>query len=134
CTLGSGEAGVCRGIECVSPGCGNGAPDAGEECDDGNDTEGDGCDGDCTLRCSIDADCADSDVCNGTETCEVATHACLPGESLVCTDTDDCTADTCDSTAGCQFPLIDADGDGHAPEGLGPCGDDCDEGDAAVFA
>jgi cysteine-rich repeat protein len=29
--------------------CGNGLPDPGEQCDDGNDVEGDGCDTDCTL-------------------------------------------------------------------------------------
>ena len=34
----------------VSPVCGNGVPEAGEECDDGNNDDGDGCSADCLLE------------------------------------------------------------------------------------
>ncbi|MEQ9502633.1 MAG: DVUA0089 family protein [Deltaproteobacteria bacterium] len=34
-------------IQTFGPGCGNGAVDAGEQCDDGNTTPGDGCDASC---------------------------------------------------------------------------------------
>ena len=34
--------------------CGNGIVDAGEQCDDGNPIEGDGCDSNCTIiRCGL---------------------------------------------------------------------------------
>jgi cysteine-rich repeat protein len=33
---------------CVETECGNGRPEPGEDCDDGNDGDGDGCDADCT--------------------------------------------------------------------------------------
>jgi cysteine-rich repeat protein len=31
--------------------CGNGSVEGGEDCDDGNDVDGDGCDSDCTWSC-----------------------------------------------------------------------------------
>ena len=43
----------------VGPICGNGSVDSGEQCDDGNTVNGDGCQSDCTLLC-IDTD-------NGTD-------------------------------------------------------------------
>ncbi|HET9063040.1 MAG TPA: PQQ-dependent sugar dehydrogenase [Candidatus Binatia bacterium] len=43
---------------CVCPGtCGNGVAEVGEECDDGNNTNGDGCRDDCTLE-NLSAVCA----------------------------------------------------------------------------
>lgn len=39
---------LCSGGTCVPRGCGNGVPEPGEECDDGNFTGGDGCEPDCT--------------------------------------------------------------------------------------
>ena len=42
---------VCDACEndCTLPVCGNGIKDVGEECDDGNDVDGDGCESDCTV-------------------------------------------------------------------------------------
>ncbi len=40
---------VCIDGTCQSPSCGDGYPDAREECDDGNDTPSDGCEADCTI-------------------------------------------------------------------------------------
>ncbi|MEI8256785.1 MAG: hypothetical protein WCJ30_14010, partial [Deltaproteobacteria bacterium] len=34
---------ACFHARCITPGCGNGAREAGEQCDDGNRTPGDGC-------------------------------------------------------------------------------------------
>ena len=133
CTQEDGSDGVCRTGECVAAGCGNGILDDGEECDDGNETERDGCDGDCTFSCNEDVDCVDETVCNGSETCDVATHACIDGEPLDCSDGDACTEDACDPTDGCSNPLADADGDGQPAESLGACGTDCDDTDAEVF-
>ncbi|HEY4188191.1 MAG TPA: DUF4215 domain-containing protein, partial [Polyangia bacterium] len=41
--------GACVEGACVSPGCGDKVVGAGEECDDGNATPGDGCEADCKL-------------------------------------------------------------------------------------
>ena len=136
CTMAAGGGGVCRGADCVTSGCGNGVPDSGEDCDDGNDVEGDGCDNDCSFSCTEDSQCTDGDICNGGETCDTTTsHACLAGtDGLDCVDGDDCTMDLCDPVDGCSNPLIDEDGDGHAPDSLGSCGDDCDDGDVTTYS
>lgn len=127
CTQPEGDPGVCRDSACVPAGCGNGLMDGGEECDDGNMVDGDGCDGDCTFSCSVDTDCDDASVCTGTETCDVATHACVAGEMLACNDGSPCTSDECDAVMGCVHPLIDEDMDGYASTDLGACGDDCND-------
>lgn len=132
CTQTGGEAGVCRTGTCVSAGCGNGVPDGAEQCDDGNEVDGDGCDIDCTFSCEEDLDCADGDVCDGDETCDTTTHTCTAGVALDCSDADECTNDVCDPIDGCSNPLIDMDGDGHAPDSFA-CGDDCDDADATAF-
>ena len=125
CAFGSITDGICLGAACVMAGCGNTFVEAGEDCDDGNAVDGDGCDTDCTYSCEIEADCLDTNLCNGTESCNVTTHTCQAGTALVCNDGDACTADTCDAARGCQASLIDMDGDGHAPLALGACGSDC---------
>jgi cysteine-rich repeat protein len=68
---------VCLGGVCSTP-CVDGDP-TGEECDDNNLIAGDGCDNDCTFSClSTDTarDCAPTDVCQGTSTCNDNTHIC----------------------------------------------------------
>lgn len=128
CPDAQSAAGVCRSSECVAPGCGNGVPDGAEECDDGNDSDADGCDSDCTFSCTVNADCDDGNVCNGMETCVVATHRCAAGTPMVCVaDNNACTNDLCDASMGCIHPLIDTDGDGFAPNTLGACGLDCND-------
>ncbi|MCA9605704.1 MAG: hypothetical protein KC619_08925 [Myxococcales bacterium] len=130
--------GVCvttpTGPTCVGAGCGNGVLDGSEQCDDMNDVAADGCEADCTFSCEADADCDDGMFCSGVETCDTTTHVCQPGTSPDCSDGDDCTDDVCDElTATCLNPLIDMDMDGHAPDTLGACGDDCDDTRADVF-
>ena len=135
CALEGGGVGACRGADCVNAGCGNGVPDGGEDCDDGNDVAGDGCENDCVFSCTEDSNCADGDTCNGNETCDLGTHACVAGtDGLDCVDGNDCTMDLCHPVDGCSNPLVDADGDGHAPTTIGACGDDCDDDDATTFA
>jgi cysteine-rich repeat protein len=134
CTTVGGIAGECNAsVVCGPAGCGNGMPGAGEECDDGNDEDGDGCDNDCTFSCETAAECDDVSVCTGTESCDTTSHTCVAGTPLVCTDGNACTADECDATAGCEHPLIDADGDGQAASTLGGCGTDCDDTNAARY-
>ncbi len=63
--------------------CGNGIveEEEGEQCDDGNFTEWDGCDTLCAYSCSDVPDCDDLDVCNGQEACDADTHTCAFGEA-----------------------------------------------------
>lgn len=51
--------------------------------------------------CSSNADCDDTLLCNGSETC--VDQACLPGTPLVCDDADECTTDSCDDATGCVY-------------------------------
>ncbi|WP_236516021.1 MopE-related protein [Sandaracinus amylolyticus] len=146
--------GQCRAGVCVSRGCGNGVLGEGEECDDGNSEDGDGCDTDCTYSCENDAECQNETVCDGTETCEVATHTCSAGDALDCADAEnftngrgdwgpDCTVDTCDPLMGCVHTLRDADADGYPPSAyvldgtsyscLGTAANDCNDVDETVY-
>jgi hypothetical protein len=45
--------------------------------------------------------CNDGNACNGVETCDPGT-GCLAGTPPDCNDDDECTADTCEPTLGCQ--------------------------------
>jgi cysteine-rich repeat protein len=51
--------------------CGNGSLDAGEQCDDGNGSDGD-C---CTAECQVPATCDDADACTGNDQCTNGTCA-----------------------------------------------------------
>jgi cysteine-rich repeat protein len=79
--------------------CGNGMVESGEECDDGNNANGDCCSASCLYEAS-GSSCADATVCNGDETCDGA-GACQSGVALACDDSDPCTADSCDDVGGC---------------------------------
>ncbi|MAG27356.1 hypothetical protein CMI47_17625 [Candidatus Pacearchaeota archaeon] len=41
---------MCLNAQCIQPGCGNTIPEAGEQCDDGNTNNGDGCSDTCQLE------------------------------------------------------------------------------------
>ena len=118
-----GIAGICEGGYCVTPGCGDGVLDGGEECDDGNAEAGDGCEPDCTASCHGDGECGSSTPCvarmcsstggggrlcttgypssscddglgcNGTDACDGAGNCVSSGDP--CMDGLDCTTDEC---------------------------------------
>jgi cysteine-rich repeat protein len=126
---------ACVDGRCLSTTCGDGAVTEGEECDDSNLVEGDGCSADCQYDCEKDADCDDQDVCTGNETCNLETHECEAGDVLECEDAVPCTEDKCDPIGGCRFSMIDEDDDGQAPIFEGSdCGTDCDDDNEDVFA
>ncbi|MCA9613734.1 MAG: hypothetical protein H6721_11630 [Sandaracinus sp.] len=134
CSTEAIDEGTCRvsgsGFACAPLDCGNSTVDEGEQCDDGNDVDGDGCDIDCQYSCESGDDCDDGLACNGVETCDAVTHACVLGEAVTCTPSDDCHTSECDEeAAGCAEKLIDFDGDGYASTDLGECGDDCADDD-----
>ena len=101
-------------VDAGGPRCGDGVTNAQphEDCDDGNQTKGDGCEPDCTFtpppQCGF----------------------------LACNDMDACTVDVCNPPLGCQFNTIDADKDGFSPgkcaAGSGQRGGDCNDGNAAI--
>jgi cysteine-rich repeat protein len=74
--------GVTRSTSTVNAGvCGDGILNFGEECDDFNDRDGDGCDS-CRFSCiagNPDRGCDTGDACNGPATCLAATHTCVAG-------------------------------------------------------
>lgn len=108
--------------------CGDGAVDPDEECDDGNDIAGDGCDPrTCTFSCTEDSDCDDGDNCT-LDTCDAESHTCAIPVVSVCASPNLCSVFIgCDEYGGCLFDLIDNDGDGWASTDLGECGRDCDD-------
>jgi len=105
----------------------------GEECDDPNRIDGDGCDADCPWTCHNGDECQNGTVCDGTETCNLETHLCVNGAALTCTPLNACNTASCDPVTGCVNTLIDRDGDGHASTQLGGCGNDCDDNDATIY-
>jgi len=143
---GSGK--ICVGGNCVDPSCGDGITSASEECDDGNATDGDGCDGTCAFSCvSTDPtrNCTSSDPCVGDGTCDDSTHVCAPGTAVqdgtacgsgqICV-TGACTAQQCGDgfvSAGedCDFgPGGNTAGSGCEPDCSFSCtSGGCDDGD-----
>ncbi len=124
CSLDPVTMGMCRKGVCQKAGCGNGATDAGEECDDADDDDADGCTSACKFTCKVAADCDNGNACDGAETCAVATHTCAAGQAVVC-QANGC-AGQCNPRDGmCAFPDVDKDGSS--------CNLDCNDVDPVMF-
>ncbi|HYC01236.1 MAG TPA: zinc-dependent metalloprotease family protein [Candidatus Limnocylindrales bacterium] len=96
----------------IPPGCGDGIVGVGEDCDDGNNLNGDCCRLDCKFavsgsQCQSDGNECTDDVCNGLGVCN---H---PFNNAPCDDGDVCTFDGMCAFGSCQplpnndRPLID---------------------------
>jgi cysteine-rich repeat protein len=75
-TMSCGTGGTCNNGTCQTSGqtCGNGIVEGTEQCDFGNGNgAGTGCEVGCTYSCQSNANCLDTNACNGAETCGAVT-------------------------------------------------------------
>ncbi len=149
---GIAESLVCRRGRCELSICGDELVDdrEDEECDDGNDVDGDGCDIDCTPSCAAASDCDDGRLCNGAETCSAAstcTAGTMAADGTACTieggASGSCRAGVC-ASADCGNGALDSGeecDDGNASGGDGceadctftcETNEDCDDGDVCT--
>ncbi len=115
----------CTKGSCVRGYCGDGYIDtaAGEECDDMNTDDKDGCRKDCQFTCKTTQECDNGNFCDGAEICLPDTHKCAtgvkPAQNTLCNPPDNtkwCNFDTC-VLIGCGNGNLDADK-----------GEECDDG------
>lgn len=117
------EGFICLREACAPSECGDGFIDGNEptpeDCDDGNEVPGDGCEPSvCVFTCADDTQCDNGNNCDGAETCNTSLHRCqagVPANGAVCT--------------------IDGAADGVCREGLcadANCGDGVVNGDSEV--
>ena len=116
----SGSAGT-GGSGGATQECGNKIVEGTERCDDGNTTNGDGCENTCDFTCEQDTHCSNGNPCDGEETCDVDAHTCSPGTALG--EGEACSSDGKVCVGGvCQGPDC---GDGQLQDG-----EECDDGNA----
>jgi beta-glucanase (GH16 family) len=75
--------------------------------------------------CTVNANCDDSNLCNGAETCSAG--LCVAGTALDCDDTNACTVDSCEPTLGCLHDILMCD------DGLLCSVDSCDIDTGCVY-
>jgi cysteine-rich repeat protein len=80
--------------------CGDDVLDPNEDCDDGNELNGDCCDDGCAFDPAT-TPCPNGNVCDGDEVCD-GSGGCGSGSPLDCDDSEPCTQDICDPINGCE--------------------------------
>ena len=79
----------------INPKCGNGIEEQGEECDDGNSDDTDGCHNNCTYNCGLSKPCIIGTHLCDDDTCAINCNFCDQGDSS-------CNYDgICDTDEGC---------------------------------
>jgi cysteine-rich repeat protein len=68
--------GYCASGVCVGAICGNAKKEPGEDCDDANENEADGCKKDCTYTCTRANECDDGNPCTADACDTASTNAC----------------------------------------------------------
>ena len=98
----------CTGTEFCDVVNGQCATTGATDCDDGVMCTTDFCDtmNDVCANVAVDANCADGQFCNGNETCDVI-NDCQPGVAPNCSDSIDCTDDSCDETNDVCVSTVD---------------------------
>ncbi len=91
-----------------------------ERCPEGQICTASGCFA--SMDCETDDQCDDGDFCNGAEVCD-GEFGCQPApEPRMCMDTDDCTIDSCDSSANaCRFACDSSRPECDCPVVAPPC-------------
>jgi hypothetical protein len=100
---------ACDGHEKCDAG-GRCLPGKSLELDDGNPCTADSCDPETGVRhkrVATGTSCADSNLCNGNETCDAAGQ-CKPGKALNPDDKNPCTEDRCDRATGVSHTPVTA--------------------------
>ncbi len=123
---GCDDGNPCNGIAlCNGSGsCVSGSPPS---LDDGNPCTADSCDPGSGVRhdpAPAGTNCADSNVCNGAESCDGAGH-CAPGLPVDVNDQNPCTVDFCDPVRGVVHQpgqVRTCDDDGNVCNGTAFCG------------
>jgi cysteine-rich repeat protein len=92
----------CR-ANCTLIRCGDGILDPGEQCDDGNNQNGDCCSSTCHFEasgsaCADDGNVCTNDVCNGAGVCTHPNNTAACDDHNVCTSNDHCTGGVCVGT------------------------------------
>jgi cysteine-rich repeat protein len=98
--------------------CGNGIVDPGEQCDNGTNKHGSGCEPDCTFTCKDDTKCDDGDPCDGAEKCDLPKHTCTMGTPLA-------DGASCGQGKACKMGVCGAASCG---DGVVEMGEECDDG------
>jgi CSLREA domain-containing protein len=106
----------------ILPACGDGTVDAGEECDDGNTSDGDGC----SANCTVESGCGNGTV-EGTEECDDGNNVDGDGCSANCTNEvpPDCGDGILQAGEACDDGNT-TDGDGCSANCTVETGFDCD--------
>lgn len=96
CTTEACTAEGCTALSTCPAGI-NGCVFVNDSCDEDNDA--------CVDR-PDDSLCDDGNVCNGLEVCDAATGDCVIDSIISCDDSNLCTVDSCDPSAGCVYAPV----------------------------